>query len=217
EAPGQVERLGPRTQPLEIDPDLQAAAEHDEQPFAAVAPAHVQPRQPQARPAAGITGQRQLARGRVQRLAQPGPRTVLGDCTARMVAPGPIQVPGKCRFPRHHGAEFAVTWPSRRPAETGGQPPAGEARIPPSQTRSAFMDFIIWLIVGGVIGWLASLIMKTDAQQGILLNVVVGIVGAFIGGWLIAPLIGGTTGTGGFNFMGFIAALIGAIILLAII
>ena len=79
------------------------------------------------------------------------------------------------------------------------------------------MDFIIWLIVGGVIGWLASLIMKTDAQQGILLNVVVGIVGAFIGGWLIAPLIGGTTGTGGFNFMGFIAALIGAIILLAII
>jgi len=79
------------------------------------------------------------------------------------------------------------------------------------------MDFIIWLIVGGVIGWLASLIMKTDAQQGILLNVVVGIVGAFIGGWLIAPLIGGTTGTGGFNIMGFIAALIGAIILLAII
>ena len=79
------------------------------------------------------------------------------------------------------------------------------------------MDFIIWLIVGGVIGWLASLIMKTDAQQGILLNVVVGIVGAFIGGRLIAPLIGGTTGTGEFNFMGFIAALIGAIILLAII
>lgn len=79
------------------------------------------------------------------------------------------------------------------------------------------LDFIIWLIVGGIIGWLASLIMKTDAQQGILLNVVVGIIGAFIGGWLIAPLIGGSTGTGGFDIMGFIAALIGAIILLAIV
>lgn len=79
------------------------------------------------------------------------------------------------------------------------------------------LSFIIWLIVGGIIGWLASLIMKTDAQQGILLNVVVGIIGAFIGGWLIAPLIGGSTGTGGFDIMGFIAALIGAIILLAIV
>ena len=69
------------------------------------------------------------------------------------------------------------------------------------------LSFIIWLIVGGIIGWLASLIMKTDAQQGILLNVVVGIIGAFIGGWLIAPLIGGSTGTGGFDIMGFIAAL----------
>ena len=79
------------------------------------------------------------------------------------------------------------------------------------------LDFIIWLIVGGIIGWIASLIMKTDAQQGILLNVVVGIIGAFIGGWLIAPLIGGSTGSGGFDIMGFIAALIGAIILLAIV
>ena len=79
------------------------------------------------------------------------------------------------------------------------------------------LGFIIWLIVGGIIGWLASLIMKTDAQQGILLNVVVGIIGAFIGGWLIAPLIGGSTGAGGFDIMVLIAALIGAIILLAIV
>ena len=79
------------------------------------------------------------------------------------------------------------------------------------------LGFIIWLIVGGIIGWLASLIMKTDGKQGILLNVVVGIIGAFIGGWLIAPLIGGSTGTAGFDIMGFIAALIGAIILLAIV
>lgn len=80
------------------------------------------------------------------------------------------------------------------------------------------MGLIIWLIVGGIIGWLASMIMRTDAQQGIVLNVVVGIIGALIGGWLIAPLIGGSTAAGaGFNVMGFISALIGAIILLAIV
>ncbi|WP_399681241.1 GlsB/YeaQ/YmgE family stress response membrane protein [Xenophilus sp.] len=80
------------------------------------------------------------------------------------------------------------------------------------------MGLIIWLIVGGIIGWLASMIMRTDAQQGILLNVVVGIIGALIGGWLISPLIGDSTSVGGgFDIMGFIAALIGAIILLAIV
>jgi uncharacterized membrane protein YeaQ/YmgE (transglycosylase-associated protein family) len=73
------------------------------------------------------------------------------------------------------------------------------------------MDFIIWLVVGGLIGWLASIIMKTDAQQGIILNIVVGIVGALIGGWLIAPYLPGGT------IMGLLASLIGAIILLAIV
>jgi len=52
------------------------------------------------------------------------------------------------------------------------------------------MNFIIWLVVGGVLGWIASLIMKTDAQQGIGLNIIVGIVGAFIGGCLVSSLIG---------------------------
>jgi uncharacterized membrane protein YeaQ/YmgE (transglycosylase-associated protein family) len=80
------------------------------------------------------------------------------------------------------------------------------------------MNFIIWLIVGGIIGWLASMIMKTDAQQGIILNVIVGIVGSFLGGWLIAPLLGsGTANTGDFSVMGLVASLIGAIILLAIV
>ena len=55
------------------------------------------------------------------------------------------------------------------------------------------VNIIIWLIVGGIVGWLASMIMKTDAQQGILLNVVVGIVGAFIGGWLMVPWSDGPT------------------------
>jgi len=80
------------------------------------------------------------------------------------------------------------------------------------------MNFIIWLVVGGIIGWIASLIMKTDGQQGILLNVIVGIIGSFIGGWLIAPLLGsGTANSGDFSITGLIASLIGALILLAIV
>lgn len=79
------------------------------------------------------------------------------------------------------------------------------------------MGIIIWLIVGGICGWLASMIMKTDAQQGILLNVVVGIVGAFIGGWLIGPLVGAGSINEGFSIMSFIVSLVGAIILLAIV
>ena len=80
------------------------------------------------------------------------------------------------------------------------------------------MNFIIWLIVGGIIGWVASLIMKRDAQQGLLLNVIVGIVGSFLGGFLIAPLLGsGTANSGDFSVMGLVASLIGAVILLAIV
>lgn len=80
------------------------------------------------------------------------------------------------------------------------------------------MNFIIWLIVGGIIGWLASIIMKRDAQQGILLNIIVGIVGSFLGGFLIAPLLGsGTANSGDFSVMGLLASLIGAVILLAIV
>ena len=80
------------------------------------------------------------------------------------------------------------------------------------------MNFIIWLSVGGIIGWLASIIMKRDGQQGILLNIIVGIVGSFLGGWLIAPLLGsGTANTGDFSVMGLLASLIGAVILLAIV
>ena len=52
------------------------------------------------------------------------------------------------------------------------------------------MNFIIWLVVGGLIGWVASMIMKTDGQQGLILNVIVGIVGAWLAGWFISPLLG---------------------------
>jgi uncharacterized membrane protein YeaQ/YmgE (transglycosylase-associated protein family) len=80
------------------------------------------------------------------------------------------------------------------------------------------MNFIVWLIVGGLIGWVASLIMKTDAQQGMILNIVVGIVGAFLGGWLISPLIGvGTINQNNFSIPAMLVSLVGAVLLLAIV
>ena len=80
------------------------------------------------------------------------------------------------------------------------------------------MNLIIWLVVGGIIGWLASLVMKTDAQQGIVLNVVVGIVGALIGGWLLSPLLGaGSVNQGDFSLTGLLVSFGGAIILLIIV
>ena len=80
------------------------------------------------------------------------------------------------------------------------------------------INWIVWLIVGGIIGWLASLVMKTDAQQGTIMNVVVGIVGAFLGGFLLSPLFGtGTINQGNFSVPGLLVSLLGAIILLAIV
>jgi uncharacterized membrane protein YeaQ/YmgE (transglycosylase-associated protein family) len=80
------------------------------------------------------------------------------------------------------------------------------------------MNLILWLVVGGVVGWLASLIMGTDGQQGIILNIVVGIVGALIAGFLLTPLLGrGTINSGDFSLMGLLMSLLGAIILLAIV
>lgn len=79
------------------------------------------------------------------------------------------------------------------------------------------MGIIIWLIIGGICGWLASLIMKTDGQQGIILNIVVGIVGAFIGGWLIGPFFGTSGINDEIGVMSFVVSLIGAVILLAIV
>lgn len=79
------------------------------------------------------------------------------------------------------------------------------------------MGIIMWLIIGGVVGWLASIIMKRDGQQGILLNIVVGIVGAFLGGLLIAPLLGTGTINDGLSVGSFLVSLVGAVILLAIV
>lgn len=80
------------------------------------------------------------------------------------------------------------------------------------------MNMITWLVIGGLLGWVASLVMGTDGRQGIILNVVVGIVGAALGGWLL----GGTFGTstinqGNLSFSGLLVSLVGAVILIAIV
>ncbi len=80
------------------------------------------------------------------------------------------------------------------------------------------MNFIIWLVVGGVIGWLASMVMRTNDQQGTFLNVVVGIVGAMLGGWFISPLVGvGTINQDNFSLPAMLVSFVGAAILLAIV
>jgi uncharacterized membrane protein YeaQ/YmgE (transglycosylase-associated protein family) len=80
------------------------------------------------------------------------------------------------------------------------------------------VNIIIWLVLGGLIGWLASILMKTDAQQGIILNVIVGIVGAMLGGWLISPLVGvGTINQDNFSLPSLLVSFVGAVVLLAIV
>jgi uncharacterized membrane protein YeaQ/YmgE (transglycosylase-associated protein family) len=80
------------------------------------------------------------------------------------------------------------------------------------------MNLVILLVVGGIIGWVASMIMRTDGQQGIVLNVVVGIVGALVAGFIVTPLIGGASITNGaISIQSILVSLAGAIVLLAVV
>jgi uncharacterized membrane protein YeaQ/YmgE (transglycosylase-associated protein family) len=76
------------------------------------------------------------------------------------------------------------------------------------------INLIIWLLMGALIGWLASIVMRTDAQQGALLNIVVGIVGALIGGFVLG---GPTLNQNALNLTALLVSFIGAVILLAIV
>ena len=80
------------------------------------------------------------------------------------------------------------------------------------------INFIVWLLVGALIGWVASMVMHTDAQQGTILNIVVGIVGAMIGGFVVPMLgFGGSNiNNNDFSLSGLLVAFVGAVILLAI-
>jgi len=77
------------------------------------------------------------------------------------------------------------------------------------------MGIILWIIFGGLVGWLASIIIGTDARQGVILNIVVGIVGALLGGWIMSFF--GETVVTGFNIYSFLVALLGAVVLVAIV
>ncbi len=81
------------------------------------------------------------------------------------------------------------------------------------------MSWIIAIIVGGIVGWLASLIMSTDKEQGLMLNIVVGIIGAILGKWVFGSLlgIGSAVAAGTFSFYGFLWGILGAIILIGIL
>ena len=76
------------------------------------------------------------------------------------------------------------------------------------------MSILLWIIVGGIAGWLASLVMHTDASQGIVLNIVVGIVGAFLGGFLFSLL--GAAPVSGFNIYSILVATVGAVVLIGL-
>ncbi|MBN1312138.1 MAG: GlsB/YeaQ/YmgE family stress response membrane protein [Anaerolineae bacterium] len=78
------------------------------------------------------------------------------------------------------------------------------------------MDIVVWIIIGAVAGWLASLVMKTNRKQGLLMDIIVGIVGAFIGGFVL-NLLGVGGGVTGLNLTSLLTAFIGAVILLAIL
>jgi uncharacterized membrane protein YeaQ/YmgE (transglycosylase-associated protein family) len=76
------------------------------------------------------------------------------------------------------------------------------------------LNILLWIILGALAGWIASIIMGTNAQMGALANIVVGIIGAFIGGFVMNAL--GTEGTTGFNIWSLLVAVLGAIILIFI-
>jgi uncharacterized membrane protein YeaQ/YmgE (transglycosylase-associated protein family) len=77
------------------------------------------------------------------------------------------------------------------------------------------MGWLAWIIVGALAGWLASIVMKTNRQQGLLLDIVIGIVGALLGGFLFNTL--GATGITGFNIWSLFVAFVGAVILLGVL
>lgn len=78
-------------------------------------------------------------------------------------------------------------------------------------------DLIMWLVVGALAGWIASMIMKTDAQMGAVANIVVGIIGALLGGWIARTFLGIQVDPNGFSLGSLLVAIGGAVVLLAIL
>jgi uncharacterized membrane protein YeaQ/YmgE (transglycosylase-associated protein family) len=98
-----------------------------------------------------------------------------------------------------------------------GQPPTTDNRGPETQKKKIKMNLIIYLIVGAIVGYVASRIMNTNSQQGLFLDIVVGIIGAFLAGFLISPLLGIGTINDAISLPTILVSLLGAVILLAIV
>lgn len=80
------------------------------------------------------------------------------------------------------------------------------------------INFLIWLVVGAIIGWIASLIMNTDGRQGTIIDIVVGVVGAFLAGLVLTPMLGiGTINDNNFSIPSLLVSLVGAVVLIAIV
>ncbi len=77
------------------------------------------------------------------------------------------------------------------------------------------MEIIIWIVFGALVGWVASMIMNTNSQQGPILNIIVGIIGALIGGWIMNSF--GSSAVTGFNMYSFLVALLGSVILIGLV
>src|SRR4051812_34295910 len=88
-------------------------------------------------------------------------------------------------------------------------PEVGSGTVGATRRQSIMINFIVWLVIGGVIGWIASMVMRTDGQQGVFLNIIVGIIGAALGGWFISPLVGvGTINQGSFSLGALLVSLL---------
>ncbi len=80
------------------------------------------------------------------------------------------------------------------------------------------MNIILVIVIGGIIGWIASMIMRTDAQQGVFMNIVVGVVGSLLAGFILTPFLGGVPITSGeLSVSSLLISLLGAVVLLAIV
>jgi uncharacterized membrane protein YeaQ/YmgE (transglycosylase-associated protein family) len=106
----------------------------------------------------------------------------------------------------------------RAAAQAGGGSSKEKGPLSTAERRE-HMNFILWLIIGGILGWIASLIMGTDAQQGVFLNNIgVGVIGALLAGFLLTPLFGvGTLNQNNFSLPALFVSLLGAIVLLALV
>jgi uncharacterized membrane protein YeaQ/YmgE (transglycosylase-associated protein family) len=84
-----------------------------------------------------------------------------------------------------------------------------------AKKETSVMNILAWIVLGGVAGWLASIVMKRNSQMGLIANIAAGIVGAVVGGWVFG-LFGGT-GVTGFNLTSLVVAFVGAVIVLAVV